>query len=293
MSSPDAKIPRGYYIKARKIEDSQIAHSPPHVREIWDLLIRDANHKDRKCGDTIIRRGQILTSYKDIRERLHWKIGWRKKTYSKWQCESTMKQLKSATMITTKKTTRGIIISIVNYDYYQNPENYENHKKADMKATIKPQNTDTTNNKGKNCKNGKKGNIKEFTSDSIEYGLAKHLFDSIRSFKEDFKKPNLQTWAKHIDYMLRLDERNPERIEAVINWCTRNDFWKSNILSTEKLRQQFDRLEIEMDKSNERKGFQKTKRTASKEASQDSQTTRKAISEQDFGCCGQMFNTEE
>jgi len=125
-----AKIPKGYYIKARKIKESEIAHAPPHVREIWDWLIQNANHKALKCGGKTIGRGQILTSYKDIREGLHWKVGWRKERYSRSQCENSLKLLRKATMIATQKSTRGIIITLLNYDYYQNPKNYECHKES-------------------------------------------------------------------------------------------------------------------------------------------------------------------
>lgn len=292
MSSPEAKIPKGYYIKARKIDNSEIAYKPPHVREIWDWLIRNANHKDRKCGDTIIRRGQILTSYKQIREGLQWRIGWRKMTYSKWQCESALKLLKKAAMIATQKTTRGIIISLVNYEYYQNPRNYDNHTSATPTTTREPQSADTTHKNEENEKKGKKK--KDFSSDSIEYGLAKLLFDLIRLRKPDYREPNLQAWAKHVDYMIRLDHRKPERIEAVIRWCEQDDFWQDNILCTAKLRKQFDQLELKMNKeisNHERNGLSETKQKASKEASSDSQRTRTAISEQNFG--GNMLDTEE
>ena len=47
--------------------------------------------------------------------------------------------------------------------------------------------------------------------------------------------------------MLRIDKRKTERIEQVINWCQQDEFWKNNILSSEKLRIQFDKLELEMD----------------------------------------------
>lgn len=295
MSSPEAKIPKGYYIKARKIDVSEVAHKPPHVREIWDWLIRNANHKDRKCGNTTIRRGQILTSYKEIREGLHWRIGWRKMTFTKWQCENTMKLLKSAAMIATQKTTRGIIITIVKYDYYQNPKNYDNHTSATPTTTREPQATDTTN---KNWEKGEKGNKQEktYSSDSIEFGLAELLFSQIRLRKSDYKEPNLQNWSKHVDYMIRLDEREPERIEDVIKWCQEDDFWQDNVLSTATLRKKFDQLELRMNKEAskyERQGVRKTKQSPSKEAKADRQTAREAISEQDFGSCGKLLNTEE
>jgi hypothetical protein len=76
-------IKGGYYLKARCIEDSDIAHAPPHVREIWDYLLRTVNYKDKKTNGIIIKRGQTMRSYSDIQEALSWKVGWRKMTYSK------------------------------------------------------------------------------------------------------------------------------------------------------------------------------------------------------------------
>jgi biotin operon repressor len=86
-----------------------------------------------------------------------------------------------------------------------------------------------------------------YSPDCDEFRLATLLFGCIRSRKPDLKKPNLQGWAQHVDYMVRLDDRKPERIEAVINWCQQDDFWQNNILSTRKLREHFDKLELKME----------------------------------------------
>jgi len=45
---PEIPIEGGYYIKARVIKHKKIAHAAPHVREIWDYCLREANHKTRK-----------------------------------------------------------------------------------------------------------------------------------------------------------------------------------------------------------------------------------------------------
>jgi hypothetical protein len=156
-------IEGGYYMKARCIKDSEIAHAPSHIREIWDWLIREANHKDVKVHGRIIKRGQCVRSYKDIQEGLHWKIGWRKKTYSKDQCETAMKFFKKTKMMTSEKTTRGMIITICNYDYYQNSRNYENRTRNHEKTITKPQCIDTINK----TKQKEKRNNKNKTYDSI------------------------------------------------------------------------------------------------------------------------------
>jgi len=142
-------IEGGYYIKARKVQESEIAFAPPHVREIWDWILKECNHKEAKG----IKRGQCVRSYREIQEGLHWMIGYRKMKYKKHHCENAMKWLKKATMVTTMKTTRGIVITVCNYDYYQDPKNYESYTKADTKATMLPSGTDTINKNGKNVEN--------------------------------------------------------------------------------------------------------------------------------------------
>ena len=132
-------IEGGYYLKARKVQESWIAKAPPHVREIWDFIIMKANYKD--CGG--IKRGQLLTSYSDIQEGLAWFVGYRKETYKKHHCEIAMKALTRERMIATAKTTRGMIVTVLNYDKYQDPKIYERYSETDNETTTKLQPTDT------------------------------------------------------------------------------------------------------------------------------------------------------
>ena len=151
-------IENGYYIKARKIQDSEIAHAPPHVREIWDYFLREANHQEVKKYGKTIQRGQLIRTYGDIIEALHWMVGWRKMSYSKSDCETAMKWLKKRAMVLTEKTTRGMVVTVCNYDTYQDPKHYENHKDVCSKPTREPQTDDTINKNGR-IKELKKGII--------------------------------------------------------------------------------------------------------------------------------------
>ena len=67
-----------------------------------------------------------------------------------------MKWLRNRTMITTRKTTRGMVITVCNYDAYQTPENYENHTENEAKATVEPQSSHTIDKKVKKVKKVKK-----------------------------------------------------------------------------------------------------------------------------------------
>ena len=106
--------------------------------------------------------------------------------------------------------------------------------------------------------------IKEniYVEGSDELRLATLLLKEIQRNKAErnlspFKQPNLQRWAREIDLMIRKDGRKPERIQEVILWCQRSSFWWKNILSTGKLKDQFERLEAEME---EKKTSFKTER---------------------------------
>jgi len=158
------KIKGGYYIKARQIKFSDIAHAPPHVREMWDYLISEANHHGIKRDGKTLERGQLLTTYDEIREALHWMVGWRKMRYTKSQCETSMKFLRkprrNGAMIATRKTTRGMVITILNYNFYQDPKNYEsrteNHSENHNETCDAPQPSDTIDKNGKKEKKEKK-----------------------------------------------------------------------------------------------------------------------------------------
>jgi hypothetical protein len=80
--------------------------------------------------------------------------------------------------------------------------------------------------------------------------LSQHLLDAILLNHPGFKKPNLTSWAKHTELMLRRDSRTPDDIRAVATWCQQDQFWKANVLSTRTLRDKFDRLYIQMKESN-------------------------------------------
>ena len=88
-----------------------------------------------------------------------------------------------------------------------------------------------------------------YSETSVEFRLAAYLFKFIQERKTDYTEPNFQEWAKHIDYMIRLDKRDFKEIGKVIEWCQQDEFWQNNILSTSKLRKQYDQLVLKMKKS--------------------------------------------
>lgn len=93
-----------------------------------------------------------------------------------------------------------------------------------------------------------KDKISKYKDNSIELQLSKLLFEKIKERNLNYKEPDFQKWAYEIDLMIRIDKRNPEDIERVTTWCQQDSFWQNNILSTAKLRKQYDQLFLKMEK---------------------------------------------
>jgi predicted phage replisome organizer len=85
----------------------------------------------------------------------------------------------------------------------------------------------------------------KFTDEHIK--LANYLKELILLNNTDARVPvNINKWANDIRLMCEIDKRYPDNIEIIIEWCQKDSFWKTNILSTDKLRKQFDQLTLKM-----------------------------------------------
>lgn len=95
-----------------------------------------------------------------------------------------------------------------------------------------------------------------FADDSDEIKICKYLISKILSNNPKAKVPEgikIQQWAEHIDKLIRLDKHTKREIVAVINYCQADSFWKSNILSTKKLRDKFDTLWLQCQEKGDKK----------------------------------------
>jgi hypothetical protein len=256
MSEP--KIIGGYLLLARKIIESEIFTKPPLYLKVWIYLLQKAQHSSYKQ----LKRGQVRTSIPEIMEACSWYMGYRKVTPTKDQIYQIIEWMRKpregaegeameTTMITTTKAIQGMLINIDSYSFYQNPKNYESNSastaEAEAAATREQQKPDNINNNEKNDKKIIKSTTEKnkFSQDSIEFILSMELFSLIKNNNPGAKEPNLQTWAKNIDLMLKLDNRTTEGIRQMIIFSQNNDFWKGNILSTGKLREKYDQLYIQ------------------------------------------------
>jgi len=79
--------------------------------------------------------------------------------------------------------------------------------------------------------------------------LSNFLLEKITERNPKFKRPDLRKWGVNVDRMIRIDKRDPKEIMKVIEWVQADDFWQNNILSTLKLRKQYDQLFMKMNKA--------------------------------------------
>ncbi len=96
-----------------------------------------------------------------------------------------------------------------------------------------------------------------FLSDADAYRLAELLLSCILEVNPESRlsalnnggrEKRIQSWAKDIDLLLRVDQRDPSTVEEVIQYATHDDFWGPNVMSGSKLREKWDTLVARMDK---------------------------------------------
>ena len=236
----DNKIKEGAFQIARQLFNSQLwLEKPSSWKIIWIYILGKVNHDNNKH----FNRGEGFFNFTQELKQIGRDISYD-------QIRHSMTYFKKSGMLSTIKSTRGIIIKVLKYNKFQTLDNYRSTTESTMKAQSKHNESTTIN---KNVKNAKKVK-KVYSPTSNEVRLSNLLLDLILNKKDNFKKPDIQKWSLHIDRILHIDKRTPEEIEKVIRWCQYDDFWCVNILSTEKLRKQIDKLEIRMNNKPNKQG---------------------------------------
>ncbi len=144
----NAKIPGGYILLSRKLIESEIWDKPPLYLKVWLLLLVKAQHKSYKG----LERGQLWFRMPDIQKQCSWKIGFRTITPTVKQIRDVIDWLRNpngkisckpdegtvkGNMIVSMKGTHGMLANVVNYDFYQNPNNYEGHDEGQNDGNTK------------------------------------------------------------------------------------------------------------------------------------------------------------
>lgn len=125
------RIKGGYILQPRSFDGSSASHFPPCTREVWFFLLRNVNHADNGK----FKRGSGFFALEDIQNALSWSVGCRVERYPKYQLVKAIRRLREGNMVATTKATRGVFITVLNYDRYQDPKQYEGNDEGNTKAT--------------------------------------------------------------------------------------------------------------------------------------------------------------
>lgn len=101
----------------------------PHTCHLFTYLILAANHRDGSYRGTPVKRGQLITGRQSLSERTG---------LSEKQVRTALKRLVGSSEIATEASNRYTLITVMNYDKYQQLEPVQEEEKADEGPTDGP-----------------------------------------------------------------------------------------------------------------------------------------------------------
>ena len=185
---------------ARKIMDSQIWRDKPSWwLKVWMYILMRVNHTDNpqfKRGTNFFNTGTIyydcaLYNEKGVKERT---------------TRNVISYLRKANMITCKKTTRGIIITVINYDQYQDYTAYRGQREGQLDGQLQGLQEDSERSTISN--NGNNG-----TTNNLNNNEDKPLTPKKPRKKPDPELQDIILYAKEKGFALQ-GNRQQNRIAA-------------------------------------------------------------------------------
>jgi len=181
------KIRGGATIWARQTIDSDVFFwRPDKWFKIWFYIVNKVNHQDSK----LFKRGSNFMTYEEIS---------RSTKASKNQIDGFVRYSKSQLMLTTQKTTRGMVVSVLKYDFFQDLNNYRNDTENDIVTETETKHnrsiTDTINNNDNNDKNDNNGTTSEVNLAGNETNKVLSLFKDVNPTYEQLFKNTTQRKA--------------------------------------------------------------------------------------------------
>lgn len=227
---------QGFITIHRKIMESAV-YKDSNAVHLWLHLLLKCNHKDNDFimnGNLIsVKRGQTVTG----RKALSVETG-----IQESKIERLLKLFEKLRMIEQHTNNRNRLITVLSYDKFQSGEQQVNNTRTTDEQQV---NTNNNVNNDKTDNNDiKPDKPKRYSAEDLK--TAEWIFDRILLINPSNKKPNFDTWSDHVRLMREVDNKSHSEICSVFNWANKDEFWKSNILSTKKLREKFDQLSIKM-----------------------------------------------
>jgi len=233
---------QGWIKVYRKLIDNPI-FLKPELLQLFLFCLLKANHEPGRVifggNEIIVNNGQFITGRFELATAL--------------RCNSNtvykrLQTLRKMGVINTKSNNKNTLVTIVNWEAYQEVNNISNNK-SNNKVTTKEQQSNTNKNdkNNKNERSNRSSSENKFSDDTFPYRLSKKMKEFILENNPKARVPdNLQKWSLEFDRMIRIDNREPKDIYEVVKYSQQDHFWMSNILSPASLRKQYDKLYLQM-----------------------------------------------
>lgn len=240
---------KGWITLHRKLLDKPIwVESTPEQKVILITLLLMANHKEKEWEWQGVpykaSPGQFVSSLDSIRK----KCG---KGVSLQNIRTALVRFEKYGFLTNKSTNKNRLITIVNWDFYQD-KNSELTKEVPSNSQATNRQL-TTNNNNKQCNNVNNNNNvptrkkRVYDDDDPNKKLAALLLKLIRN-NQNIKEPDLDKWANTIRLIIESDKRTGKEVQETIVWSAQHDFWSGVILSPTSLRKHFDKMAAQRNK---------------------------------------------
>lgn len=230
------QTPGGGFMVARKIFTSEIWSKDPLYLKLWLWIIGRANWKDYEKNGHIYKRGEVVTSYREIIDALTYFHNKRKTAPTIKKVRILLHWLESEDMIcinplhsgrcragadptTHTRAYLGIKIIVVNYDIYQDSENYKDRDKG------KDFSEQGHNIEKKHIEKKQKGasvfsEIKSFRQQYSDQNLLDQCFAAIASTRKSGKVADSVLLAQ----LQKWDRFPAEQVEAGIRTYLAKDY---------------------------------------------------------------------
>lgn len=301
----------GFILLSRGILDSDVFASQKLLK-IWVWCLCKANFKDKSVplkigkGETIIKvkRGSFIFGRNKAEEELF---------IDGSTIYKSIHKLKEFEMIEIESNNQFSIITICNYNAYQDSESYkittkEQPKNNQVTSKEQPSNTTKNANKVNNDKKVNKplnintfllseikisndNNFLEFGNDKIEVDNKQLIYFKtavwfqklfIKNLKEKDSPTTNQEKATYKNYVtpIRLmfdnDKVTQEQVKQAYDYLNslEGEFWKKNILSTSTLREKISQILIQKNSSNGKQFTSPSKKSARFSVARATETLR-------------------
>ena len=259
------KIAGGFILKARQSLESDLMDKPPLWSKLWDWMLLRAEWRDGKK----LRRGQFHTTIDEMREAMSWHVGYRKVMPTKkeirsayeWFARKSDEGNAKGTMIGITKGTRGMVITILNYKFYQDPKNYEGHDEGHDEKSTKGKLGAQDSKEVEEEKKKKDSSLRsespdnsaaadssaptrEYPPDLVQFveGFAAYVVQEHGAKAPKITPVLIARSLDVVDKLMRIDGHDVETVKAVVRWAARDSFWAANALSLAGLRKKSDGL---------------------------------------------------